>query len=72
MSKESQNIEMTFWDHLEELRWVFIRSLIAIVAIGIVAFLNKNLVFNWVFLAPKEPWFITNDLLCRFSNFLNS
>lgn len=72
MAKNDNNVEMTFWDHLEELRWVFIRSLIAIVAIGIVAFINKNLVFNMVFLAPKEPWFITNDLLCRLSKFLNS
>ncbi len=72
MSKESQNIELTFWDHLEELRWVFIRSLIAIGAISIAAFLNKALVFNHVFLAPKEPWFITNELLCRFSRYLNS
>lgn len=72
MSKKPQNIEMTFWDHLEELRWVFIRSLIAISVFGIAAFLNKKLVFNKVFLAPKEPWFITNELLCRFSKFLNS
>lgn len=72
MSKEQQKIEMTFWDHLEELRWVFIRSLGVIGVISIIAFLNKNIIFNKVFLAPKEPWFITNDLLCRLSNYLKS
>ncbi|MDA3893669.1 MAG: twin-arginine translocase subunit TatC [Salinivirgaceae bacterium] len=72
MSKETKNLEMTFWDHLEELRWVFIRALIVIIVLGVVAFLNKNLVFNYVFLAPKEPWFITNELLCQFSKFINS
>ncbi len=72
MPKEPQNIELTFWDHLEELRWVFIRSLIAVGVISVVAFLNKTLVFNYVFLSPKEPWFITNEVLCRFSRYLNS
>lgn len=71
MTENKNNVEMTFWDHLEELRWVFIRSLIAIIVIGIVAFLNKNIVFNYVFLAPKEPWFITNKLLCEFANKIN-
>jgi len=72
MSEKSEQVEMTFWDHLEELRWVFIRSLIGIFAVSIVAFLNKNIVFNKVFLAPKEPWFVTNDLLCKLSKLLNS
>lgn len=72
MSDKPQNVEMTFWDHLEELRWVFVRSLIAIGVIGIVAFLNKNFVFDKVFLAPKESWFITNDLLCKLSHYFNS
>ena len=72
MGKENSNVEMTFWDHLEELRWVFIRSLAAIAVISVVAFLNKNLIFNHVFLAPKEPWFITNDLLCQLSTLLNT
>jgi len=72
MPKEDSNAEMTFWDHLEELRWVFIRSLGAIGVISIIAFLNKNIIFNKVFLAPKEPWFITNRLLCKVSRYLNS
>jgi sec-independent protein translocase protein TatC len=72
MPKEDSSDEMTFWDHLEELRWVFIRSLGAIGIISIVAFFNKNIIFNKVFLAPKESWFITNRLLCRLSKHLNS
>ncbi|MBI9066715.1 MAG: twin-arginine translocase subunit TatC [Salinivirgaceae bacterium] len=72
MSEKKSNVEMTFWDHLEELRWVFIRSLLAVIAVGIVAFLNKNIVFNYVFLAPKEPWFITNRLLCQLAETLHT
>ncbi len=70
--KKDDNIEMTLWDHLEELRWVVIRSLGAVGILSIVAFINKNIVFNRVFLAPKEPQFITNQLLCKFSKYLNS
>lgn len=62
---------MTFWDHLEELRWVFIRSLIAIAVVSILAFLNKSIIFNHVFLAPKEPWFFTNVMLCKLADLLN-
>jgi sec-independent protein translocase protein TatC len=69
---DDKNIEMTFWDHLEELRWVFIRALLAVSSISVVAFLNKNFVFNKVFLAPKEPGFITNRLLCRLGDLLHS
>ncbi len=72
MAEGKSNVEMTFWDHLEELRWVFIRSLGAIAVISVVAFLNKHFIFNNVFLAPKEPWFITNDLLCQLSEFLKA
>jgi sec-independent protein translocase protein TatC len=72
MSEKPQNVEMTFWDHLEELRWVFIRSLIAIGVISVVAFLNKNFIFDKVFLAPKEPWFFTNVMLCKLSKLLHS
>ncbi|PKP07972.1 MAG: twin-arginine translocase subunit TatC [Bacteroidetes bacterium HGW-Bacteroidetes-4] len=72
MEQKSSNVEMTFWDHVEELRWVIIRSLLGVSIISIVAFLNKNIVFNKVFLAPKEPWFITNRALCKLGELLNS
>lgn len=72
MSRQKNNVEMTFWDHLEELRWVFIRSLIAIFVIAVVAFINKDFVFNFVFLAPKEPSFITNKLLCQLADKLHT
>ncbi len=59
--------EMSFLEHLEELRWHIIRSIIAIVVFMVVAFLFKNFIFDKVILAPKDPQFITNRLLCSFS-----
>ena len=35
--------EMTFWDHLDELRKVFFRIVLAVVLLACVAFLFKDL-----------------------------
>jgi len=59
--------EMSFLEHLEELRWHIIRSVIAIVIFMVVAFVFKNLIFDSIILAPKEPGFITNRILCSIS-----
>jgi sec-independent protein translocase protein TatC len=63
--------EMSFLEHLEVLRWHLIRSALAIIILAVVAFIFNDFVFNSIILAPKSPKFITNDLLCRFGNFLN-
>ena len=57
--------EMSFLEHLEELRWHIIRSVIAIFVLMIVAFMFKNLIFDKIILAPKNPDFFTNRILCR-------
>ncbi len=73
-SKERNNStdgEMTFLQHLEELRWHIIRALIAVVAGAIIAFVFKNIIFDKVILAPNNPDFITNRLLCRLADLVN-
>jgi sec-independent protein translocase protein TatC len=64
--------EMTFLQHLEELRWHIIRSIVAVVLGAIVAFILKDFIFNHIILAPKSPDFITNRLLCRLSEVVNA
>jgi sec-independent protein translocase protein TatC len=64
--------EMSFLEHLEELRWHIIRSILAIVGFMIVAFVFKNVIFDKVILAPKSPGFITNRLLCQLGEILNT
>ncbi|MBN1597186.1 MAG: twin-arginine translocase subunit TatC [Bacteroidales bacterium] len=56
--------EMTFLDHLEELRWHIIRSAVVIVLIAIVAFIFKEFVFDVVILGPSRSDFFTNYWLC--------
>lgn len=63
---------MSFWDHLSELRWRIIRSLIAVVALGIVAMVNREFVFDRIILAPLRNDFITTRWLCALGNWLNT
>ena len=53
---------MTFWDHLDELRTVIIRSLVITVLVAIVAFCLKDELFAIV-LAPRTSDFITYRLM---------
>jgi len=64
--------EMSFLEHLEELRWHIIRSLIAIVSMMIIAFVFKNVLFNDIILAPKDPGFISNRMFCELGHFITS
>ncbi|MBO4561713.1 MAG: twin-arginine translocase subunit TatC [Bacteroidaceae bacterium] len=54
---QNENKPMTFWDHLEELRGVFFRIIIAAFVGFTVAFCFKELLFKLV-LAPSSPDFI--------------
>jgi sec-independent protein translocase protein TatC len=69
--KKGEN-EMSFLEHLEELRWHIIRSIVAIVTLMIVAFIFKNIIFDKIILAPKSPEFITARVLCRLGELLNT
>ncbi len=48
--------EMSFWDHLEELRWVILRSLASIVVFTVLLFCFKDVLFKIV-LGPTSPDF---------------
>ncbi len=57
--------EMSFLDHLEELRWHLIRSTIAIVVIATLAFIFKDFIFDFIIFGPKKASFPTYRLLCQ-------
>lgn len=56
--------EMSFLDHLEELRWHILRSLAAIVTFGVIAFLNKRFIFHDLILGPSRNDFFTYRFFC--------
>ncbi len=62
--------EMSFLDHLEQLRWHIIRSLGAIVLVGIGVFFAKDIVFDRIILGPTKDSFLTYRFLCSFGEFL--
>jgi sec-independent protein translocase protein TatC len=62
--------EMSFLDHLEDLRWHLLRSVIAILLAGVAAFVAKDFVFDVLLFGPKNNDFLTYRLLCQLSNFL--
>ncbi len=64
--------EMSFLDHLEELRWHLIRSFSAIGVFSIAAFVSKTLVFHTIILGPSRPDFWTYKMLCKLGEALGS
>ena len=62
--------EMSFLDHLEELRWHLIRSTMAVVIIGTVAFLMKDFIFGTIIFGPMMPEFFTYEVFCKLSHTL--
>lgn len=69
-NKIEENTEMSFWGHLDALRGHLFRSAIAIVGFSVLAFMNRELIFDKILLAPKDSAFITNRLLCKLGQFL--
>jgi sec-independent protein translocase protein TatC len=60
--------EMTFIDHLEELRWHIIRSVLAVLAGAILIFANASYVVDQIFMGPAHKDFITYQWLCALGN----
>lgn len=56
--------EMSFFDHLEILRWHLIRSAIAITVFTTLAFVYYDDIFDKVIMGPKDPNFWTYRMMC--------
>lgn len=70
--RKPDNPEMTFIDHLEELRWHIMRSLIAVIVGAIVIFANIDWVFTTVIAGPLQDYFPTYTTLCKFSQWIGA
>ncbi|MEI7525625.1 MAG: twin-arginine translocase subunit TatC [Mariniphaga sp.] len=57
---EKSNEEMSFLEHLEELRWHLVRISAAVIIGAIVVFINVKFIMDQILFAPKYPAFITN------------
>ncbi|HEY6502416.1 MAG TPA: twin-arginine translocase subunit TatC [Chitinophagaceae bacterium] len=68
--KKNENTEMSFIDHLEELRWHIIRCVIAILVGAVVVFIYAKEIVDKVLFAPAYNNFITYKWLCNASHAL--
>ncbi|WP_338029996.1 twin-arginine translocase subunit TatC [Fulvivirga sedimenti] len=72
LDQPQEEKEMSFLDHLEELRWHLIRALIAIMTISIVVFMAKDFVWDTVIFGPAQTDFLTWRMLCKVGDLINS
>jgi len=68
---EEEEANMSFLDHLEQLRWHLLRSIAAVLVFTIIAFLSKSIVFGVIILGPSKVDFITYRMLCNLGNALS-
>lgn len=61
--------EMSFMDHLEEVRWLLIRSTIAIVIIASACYFIDDFIFDTVIFGPKSPDFVTYKFFCQLTKY---
>lgn len=62
-SKKATTREMSFWDHLDELRGVLIRSVIFLLAVFTLLFFFKDFLFGSIVLGPSDNNFPLYRLL---------
>jgi sec-independent protein translocase protein TatC len=56
--------EMSFLQHIEELRWHLVRSAIIVMVLGITAFCLNDFVFDTIIFGPLQQDFISYKVLC--------
>ena len=66
--KKKELKEMSFLDHLEELRWLLVRSTVAILIMATVTFFVSDYIFDVIVFGPKSPDFITYRFFCDLSH----
>jgi sec-independent protein translocase protein TatC len=62
----SDNQQMSFLQHLDELRWRLVRIAIVVISVAVLLWIYQEWVMNHVFLVLKEKEFITFKLLCAY------
>ncbi|HEX8269421.1 MAG TPA: twin-arginine translocase subunit TatC [Flavobacterium sp.] len=62
--------EMSFMDHLEDLRWLLVRSTIAVLVMATATFFVSDFIFDTVLFGPTKADFITYRILCDLSHYL--
>jgi len=62
--------QMSFWDHLEELRWMLLRVVIALVVFTVAGFTVMPWIFDRVILGPAQSDFFLYKGMCKLGEFI--
>jgi sec-independent protein translocase protein TatC len=68
MAEEQNN--MSFLQHLEELRWRLVRSVVVILVLAIVLWWNQEWIMNNIFISMSKKDFVTFRFFCKYFNFM--
>ena len=66
-----KKFEMNFFDHVEDLRWHLVRSVVAWLVAATVIFIYIDFVYDNIILAPARETFFTYGALCHFGQWLH-
>lgn len=64
--QDHQEHEMSFLEHLEELRWRIVRSVIAVVLVGVGMWFVKEWIIENLFISMTKPTFPSFQLMCDY------
>lgn len=71
--KPKKNLnEMSFMDHLEELRWLLVRSTIVVLVMATIVFFFSDFIFDDIIFAPTNANFVTYRWFCELSHQLGT
>jgi sec-independent protein translocase protein TatC len=70
MSNGEQGSQMSFLQHLEELRWRLVKCAVVILVLAVVIWWNQDWIMRNVFLSMKSPEFFTFKFFCKYLNFM--
>jgi len=63
--------EMSFFGHLEALRWHLMRAALSVVVFSIVAFCNFDFIYAKIINGPFDPNFWSYHFMCNLANFFH-
>lgn len=69
MEKKQLN-EMSFLDHLEELRWLLVRSSAAVIIMAFLTYFVSDYLFDTIIFGPTRTTFFTYRFFCDLSHYL--
>lgn len=68
---KSIEAEMSFFDHLAELRIHLVRSSIAVIFFTIICFIYYDFLFDTIIMGPHKPSFWTYRMMCKIGEYFN-